>query len=85
MAARKDALEDVNAASLVFHAQEFASATEKNVVPNFTKESVQHCISYANTMVPSEQNFPVYVQRIQAHYAKIRVRENLYVCIFYPV
>ena len=36
VAARKNALEDVSAASLALHAQNFVSATEKNVVPNFT-------------------------------------------------
>ena len=36
MAARKNALEDVSAASLALHAENFASATEKNVVPKFT-------------------------------------------------
>ena len=34
--ARKNALEDVSAASLALHAQKFASATEKNVVTKFT-------------------------------------------------
>ena len=33
---KKNALEDVSAASLALHAQKFASATEKNVVPKFT-------------------------------------------------
>ena len=32
---KKNALEDVNAASLELHAQDFVSATEKNVVPKF--------------------------------------------------
>ena len=32
---KKNALEDVSAASLALHAQNFASATEKNVVPKF--------------------------------------------------
>ena len=36
MAARKNALEDASAASLALHAENFASATEKNVVPKFT-------------------------------------------------
>ena len=36
VAARKNALEDVSAASLALLAQTFASATEKNVVPKFT-------------------------------------------------
>ena len=34
--ARKNALEDVSTASLVLHAQNFAIATKKNVVPKFT-------------------------------------------------
>ena len=33
---KKNALEDVSAASLALHTQKFASATEKNVVPKFT-------------------------------------------------
>ena len=33
---KKDALEDVNAASLALYAQNFTSTTEKNVVPKFT-------------------------------------------------
>ena len=32
----KNALQDVSAASLAFHAQNFASALEKNVVQKFT-------------------------------------------------
>ena len=35
VAARKNTLEDVSAAILVLHAQNFASATEKNVAPKF--------------------------------------------------
>ena len=34
--ARKNTLEDVSAASLELHTQNFASAMEKNVVPKFT-------------------------------------------------
>ena len=33
---KKNGLEDVSAASLALHAQNFASATEKNIVPKFT-------------------------------------------------
>ena len=36
MDARKTALEDVSAASLVLHQQNYASPMEKNVVPKFT-------------------------------------------------
>ena len=36
MAARKNALQDVHAASLALYAQNFASAPENNVVPKFT-------------------------------------------------
>ena len=35
MASRKNALEDVSATSLEIHAQNFPSATEKNVIPKF--------------------------------------------------
>ena len=36
MATRKNIFEDVSAASLALHAQNFGSALEKNVVPKFT-------------------------------------------------
>ena len=57
----KKSLEDVTAASLVLHAQNIASATEKDVVPKFT-HTVGHCIRYANINIKdfSEPNFPVY-------------------------
>ena len=35
---KKNALEDVSAASMALHAQNFASAMEKNVVPKFTNK-----------------------------------------------
>ena len=74
----------------------FSSASEKNVVPKFTIESVGHYIRYANIKVFSEPNFRVYKQNQRG-----RIREknyqrkhiyliyysisnvNLY-CIFYP-
>ena len=37
MVARKNVLEDVNAASLVFHAQNVTSAMEMKVLPGFEK------------------------------------------------
>ena len=64
MAARENALQDVGAASLVLHAQNFASAL-KNVVPKFTSwalHKVCHCIRYANIKVFSELHFPIYAQ-----------------------
>ena len=51
VAARKNALEDVSAASLALHAQNFVNATEKNVVPNLPIGSAGHCISCANINV----------------------------------
>ena len=43
MAARKNALQDVSAASLPLHALNFESTLEKNVVLK-----LKHCIRYAN-------------------------------------
>ena len=37
---KKNEMEDVSAASLVLHVQNFASATEKNVVPEFTNRLI---------------------------------------------
>ena len=37
---KKNEMEDVSAASLVLHVQNFASATEKNVVPKFTNRLI---------------------------------------------
>ena len=36
LAAKKNVVEDVSAASLALHAQNFASTTEKNFMPEFT-------------------------------------------------
>ena len=47
--------------------REFASATEKNIVPKFTNRvghwSVGHCIRYANINVFSEPDFLIYRQK----------------------
>ena len=59
VAARKNALEDVSAPSLVLHTQNFPSATEKYDAPKFTIDSVGHCIRYANIKVFSKPNFPI--------------------------
>ena len=60
MATRKNALEDISAASLVLHAPYFSSATKKNVVSKLLTNSAGHCIRYANIKVFSEPNFHVY-------------------------
>ena len=67
---KKNALEDVSAASLVLHAQNFASATEKNVVPKFTNRisSTRHKICKYKFF--SEPNFPVYGQNPRTYTEK---------------
>ena len=63
MAAREDGLEDVTAAILELHAQNFAHARKKNVVPKFAIDTVGHYIRYANIKVFSSKIFP-YMERI---------------------
>ena len=48
----------------------FSSASEKNVVPKFTIESVGHYIRYANIKVFSEPNFRVYKQNQRTYTGK---------------
>ena len=61
MAARKNALEDVSAASSALHAQNCASGTGKKV---------RHCARYVNIKVLSEQNFSAHEQNPRTYTGK---------------
>ena len=65
MAARKNELQDFSVASLTLHAQNFASALEKNVVPKFTNR-----LSWTLHEISLSHIFP-YIDSIQGH-----IREN---------
>ena len=77
VAARKNTLEDISAASLTLYDQNFASATERNVVRKFTNrfswtslpiDSVGQCMRYSPSQI-----FPC-MGRIQGH-----IRENSHI------
>ena len=85
MDARKTALEDVSAASLVRHQQNYASPMEKNVVPKFT-----HRLSLTMYKICKYKGFlRAECFRISTKskdiFEKICIRENLDICMFYPV
>ena len=63
-------LEDVSATSLVLHAQNFASAKEKNVAPKFTNRLGLTLHKYANIKVFSKPIFPVYGQNPRTYTRK---------------
>ena len=81
MAARKNALEDCSAASLLLHAQNSASATETNAVTNFTNGLVGHWIRYAYIKVYFEPNFFVYGQNLRTYVGNIYQRIPIYLHI----
>ena len=58
----RNAQENVSVASLVLHAQYFASATKKNVVPVFTHRLSWTLVRQVNMNVFSEPNFSLYGQ-----------------------
>ena len=60
VAARKNALQDVSAASLALHAQNLAGALEKNVVPKFTSRLSWTFHKIYKCKVFSELHFPIY-------------------------
>ena len=81
----KNALQDVSVASLAFHAQNFASALEKNVVQKFTNR-----LSWTLHMICKYKGFvqaTFYNIRTQPKdiYTKLCIRENPYIPKFYPV
>ena len=64
MATRKNALEDISAASLALHTQKFATASEKTLYQILPTDSVGHCkrYGYGSIKVFSAPNFAVYGQ-----------------------
>ena len=81
VAGRKNVLQKV----IVLHAQYFVSAAKKNVVPQFT-----HRLSWTLHKIYKYKGFLwAKFSRIWTEskdiYRKIRIRENSYICIFYPV
>ena len=83
---KKNALEDVSAASLALHApQHFARASEKNVVLKFTNRlswTLHKICKYKGFLWVKFSHIWTESKDI---YRKIRIRENPYICIFYPV
>ena len=77
MAARKNVLQDVSAASLMLHAQNFASALEKNV-----GLKLKHCIRYANIKVFSELHFPINGQNPRTYMGKY-VSEKTHIIAYF--
>ena len=79
----KNALEDANAASLVLHAENFASATEKDV-PKFT-----HRLCWAQHNLCRYKGFQwTKFSRIWIESKDLRentFKENPYIRLFYPV
>ena len=78
-------LQDVSAASLVLYAQNFASELEKNVVPKFTNRlslALHKICKYKGFLSPTISSIWIESKGI---YGKIRIRENTYTPIFYPV
>ena len=82
---KKNGVEDVSNASLALHAQNFAIATEKNVVPKFTNRlslSLHKIRKYKDFLLAKFSRIWTESKDV---YGKICVRENLHICIFYSV
>ena len=62
MASRKNALEDVSATSLELHAQNFPSATEKNIIPKFSNRHSSTLYKICKYKDFLWLRFPVYEQ-----------------------
>ena len=81
---KKNALGDVSISSLALYKQNFASARE-NIVPKFT-----NWLSWTLHKKCKCKGFiwvkftHIWTESKDLH-RKIRIRENLYICIFYPV
>ena len=82
---KKNPLEDVCADSLPLHAQNFASATGKNVVPKFTNTLSWALHKMCKCKVFLWDKFSCIWTKCKNIYRKIHITENLYICIFYPV
>ena len=85
VAARKNALDDVSAASLVLHAQYFSIAMKKNVVPKFTHKLSWKLHKICKYKVFLWAKFFNIWAESNDIYRKTQIRESLYICIFYPV
>ena len=83
---KKNALENFSAANLALHAQNFASATEKNVVRKFTNRLgwMLHKICRFSIRFSVSQIFP-YLDIIQGGIQETIYQRNPHTCIFYPV
>ena len=86
VATRKNALEDISAASLALHAQKFATASEKNFVPNFTNRfsgTLQKIWIWKYKGVLYAKFCRIWTE--SKDIGKIRIRKKLYIQIFYPL
>ena len=73
------------AASLAFHAQNFGSVMEKNVAPKFTNRLSWTLHKLCKYKAFLSAKFSRICTESKDIYGKICIRENRYVCIFYPV
>ena len=87
VATRKNALEDISAASLALHAQKFATAPEKKFVPNFTNRfsrTLQKIWIWKYKAFLWAKYCRIWTETKDI-YGKIRISEKGYIRIFYPV
>ena len=82
----KNALEDISAASLALYKQKFATASEKNFVPNFTNRfsrTLQKIWIWKYKGVLCAKFCRIWTE--SKDIGKIRIRKKLYIQIFYPL